>query len=69
MPRLSVVGRDVGGLGGGLGIGGWGGGRLDSNYASMSVSKSEGHESFFCFVFTKKGVKFAVSLNMGRNLC
>ena len=54
-----------------------GGGYLGPHYAQMSVSKSEGHGSFFPFqgsemsenVSLKMGVKFAVSVNTGENLC
>ena len=53
------------------------GGRLGSNYARMCVSKSEGHGSFFWLqgsemsqnISLNRGLKFAASLNMGKNLC
>ena len=46
-------------------------------FARMCVSKSEGHGSFFRLqvsemsenISLKMGVKFAASLNMGKNLC
>ena len=52
---------------------GKGRGGLDSKYAQMCVSKSEGHCLFFSLevsemnekISLKMGVKFAVSLNMG----
>ena len=51
------------------------GGRLGFNYSRMCVSKSEGHGSFFSFkgsemsenISLKMGVKFAASLDMGKN--
>ena len=53
-----------------------GGRGLGSNHAWMCVSKSEGNGSFFSLqgsemienISLKRGVKFAASLNMGKNL-
>ena len=53
-----------------------GGRGLGSNHAWMCVSKSEGNGSFFSLqgsemiekISLKMGVKFAASLNMGKNL-